>query len=162
MTSDQCDGNLPSPVAGWIRNYAVNNIWRVSQFYEVDDLCQDGLLLAVSVRNRYGRPGVDIAHPHFMSLVQTAFIRHVIDMGRRQQLALAVGDAIHIADLGTSEVSVRERYSFPDTPLGVLARCVVELPVLNRVVRHSWLHPTAPLKRPRRTESDLRMFLCDC
>src|SRR5215467_7284560 len=57
-------GALPSPVVGWIFNYAAQNHWRVSGFYDIDDLCQDGLLIAVICRNRYGIPGIDITRKY--------------------------------------------------------------------------------------------------
>src|SRR5215471_18719058 len=100
-------GALPAPVAGWVRNYAVANYWRIegNASYAIDDLCQDGLLIAVSCRHRYGTPGVDITDQHFMSLVQSSFKRHVIDLVRK----LAVrGDTVYVADQGTSDISVRE------------------------------------------------------
>jgi DNA-directed RNA polymerase specialized sigma24 family protein len=149
----QRSGGVPLPVVGWIHNFAVNNYWRVSAFYELDDLCQDGLVCAVKCRNRYGTPGVDISHPHFMSLVQTAFNRYLIDLTRRQLVT-----TIYLADLGADEIAVREKYSIPENPLGELARCIEELPdYLYRVIMCLLTDPG--FRRSRRDERDLRAFL---
>lgn len=149
-------GGLPSPVVGWVINYAKRNYKRVAGFYEIDDLCQDGLLIAILCRNRYGVPGVDITHPHFMSLVQSSFSRHIIDLTRK----LAVrGDTLFIADMGGSEIAVREKHSVADIPLGELARFMEEWPeYLRRTVRH--LIERVPVQR--HLEIELRSILCDC
>jgi len=154
----QSGGGLPLPVVGWIHNYALHNYWRVSGFYEVDDLFQDGLVCAIKCRNRYGTPGVDISHPHYMSLVQTAFIRYLIDLTRQRASA---GSPVYLADLGSDEVAVREKYSTPDSPLGELARRIEELPdYLYRMLRCLITDPQFRVKR--RDERDFRLFLRDC
>jgi hypothetical protein len=147
-------GGLPSPIVGWVYNFSVTNYWKVSAFYELDDLFQDGLVCAVKCRNRYG----GITDPHLMSLTQTAFSRHLIDLTRRFS---AVGDPIYLADLGSDEIAVREKYSHADYPLGELARCVSELPDhLYQIFRYLLVNPHLRVKR--RDEHDLRRFLCDC
>jgi DNA-directed RNA polymerase specialized sigma24 family protein len=141
-------GALPSPIVGWIYNYATSNYWRVSGFYELDDLCQDGLLIAVICRERYGVPGVDITHPHFMSLVQTTFKRHLIDLVRKLEVR---GDTLYLADQKVSEVAL--------PALGELARYMEEWPeYLKRAVRH--LIDRLPIQR--HLEIELRQILCDC
>jgi DNA-directed RNA polymerase specialized sigma24 family protein len=153
----QRSGGVPLSVVGWIHNFAVKNYWRVSAFYELDDLCQDGLVCAVKCRNRYGTPGVEISHPHFMSLVQTAFTRYLIDLTRRQ---LVTGPTVYLADLGTDEIAVREKHSVPDYPIGELVRCIEELPdYLYKVLMCLLTDPG--YRRGRRDERDLRLFLCD-
>ena len=141
-------GALPSPVVGWIFNYAAQNHWRVSGFYDIDDLCQDGLLIAVICRNRYGIPGIDITHPHFMSLVQSAFKRHLIDLTRKHEVR---GDTLYLADQKVSDVAL--------PALGELARYMEEWPeYLKRAVRH--LIDRLPIQR--HLEIELRQILCDC
>jgi hypothetical protein len=154
----QSGGGLPSPVVGFIYNFSVTNYWRVSGFYDLDDLCQDGLMCAIKCRNRYGTPGVDIAGPHFMTLLKTAFNRHLIDLTRHWA---QVGDLVYLADLGANEVAVREKYSLPEHSLGELARYVEELPdYLHRVIQCLLVDSRFRVKR--RDEHDLRRFLCDC
>jgi|SRR5215469_14487589 len=149
-------GGLPSPIVGWVINYAKNNYWRVAGFYEIDDLCQDGLLIAVLCRNRYGIPGVHVTHPHFMSLVKTAFERYLIDLVRKYKVR---GDTLYVADLGISEIAVREKHGIADIPLGELARYMEEWPeYLRRAVRH--LIERIPVQR--HLEIELRQILCDC
>jgi hypothetical protein len=93
-----------------------------------------------------------------MSLVQTTFSRYLIDLTRKYA---CVGDPIYLADLGTDEIAVRERYSPAEHPLGELARCVEELPdYLYRLIRTLLTDPGLRVKR--RDEYDLRRFFCDC
>lgn len=76
--------SIPKPVLGWIANYSRKNYWRVAAFYELDDLISDGAIKALEVMDRYGIPGIEIDHPHYMALVKTCFFNHIMDLLRRQ------------------------------------------------------------------------------
>lgn len=153
MNCVQRGGALPSPIVGWIHNFAVHNYWRVAGFYELDDLCQDGLLCAVRCRNRYG----DITDQHLMTLVKTSFNRYLIDLTRRYR---AAGDVVYLADLGVDEVAVLEKYSVAENPLGELVRCIEELPDYLYWVIKCLLTDTS-FRASRGDQRDLRYFLCD-
>lgn len=86
---------LPKSVVGWIFNHARKNFWRVSSWYEIDDLIQDGIVCAYKCLDRYGRPGIDIDEPHFMRLVQTTFFNHIAEMLRHSRAI----DEINIQDI---------------------------------------------------------------
>lgn len=48
---------LPAQVVRWIRSHSAKNYWRVTGWYELDDLIQDGLLKAYQCLEKYGAPG---------------------------------------------------------------------------------------------------------
>lgn len=87
---------LPKSVVGWIYNHSTKNYWRVAGWCELDDLIQDGLLVAYRCQERYGESGKDIDPPHFMALVKTAFYRHITEMLRHSradhELVSKIGD----------------------------------------------------------------------
>lgn len=65
---------LPVEIRRWVISYAKKNYWRVVGFYDLDDLIQDGLMVAIKCRQKYGS---DLDPPHFMSLVKTSFYNHI-------------------------------------------------------------------------------------
>lgn len=122
--------NLPKPVVGWIHNHAAKNYWRVANWCELDDLIQDGLLVAYKCKTRYGRPGKDIDHPHFMALVKTAFYNHIAEMLRHsraeQETVVRLGDAVVQVDGEMSDDAALDRLA-PAVPpdqdfVAILAR----------------------------------------
>jgi len=80
---DYASSGLPKPIVGWIVNHATKNFWRVADWYELDDLIQDGLMVAYKCRERYGEK---LDPPHFMALVKTAFYRHIAELLRHSRL----------------------------------------------------------------------------
>jgi len=135
--SQDCDSTygLPGAVVGWVRRHASKNYWRVANCCELDDLIQDGLMVAYKCRSRYGEPGVDLDHPHFMALVKTAFYRHIgqILRGSRAEQALIsrLGDMAGEMDEG----DVLDRVARPVEPEQDFAVLVAQLPeMLRRVV----------------------------
>lgn len=87
---------LPKSVVGWIYNHASRNFWRVADWYELDDLIQDGLVGAYKCLEKYGEPGKDIDPPHFMALVKSTFYNHIGDLlrhsRREQECTRRLGD----------------------------------------------------------------------
>jgi hypothetical protein len=104
---------LPKSVVGWIINHSTRNFWRVADWYELDDLISDGLLVAYKCRERYGEPGKDLDPPHFMALVKTSFYRHIGDLLRvsraEQEVTVRIGDAAG----ESSEASFLDRAAEP-------------------------------------------------
>ena len=84
---------LPKSVVGWIVNHATSNYWRVADWYELDDLIQDGLVKAYQCQQKYG---ADQDPPLFMAQVKKAFYRHITDLLRdsrpEQACTSRVGD----------------------------------------------------------------------
>lgn len=76
---------------GFIAKFARRNYWRVADWYDLDDLVQDGWLCYYKCRDRYvgrGRPlparDPDPDHVRWMmSLVMTSFARHVHTLASR-------------------------------------------------------------------------------
>jgi hypothetical protein len=104
---------LPKSVVGWVVNHATKNFWRVADWYELDDLIQDGLLVAYKCRERYGEPGKDLDPPHFMALVKTSFYRHIGDLLRVSRAEQAVTDRIGDVAGESSETIFLDREAQP-------------------------------------------------
>jgi len=106
---------LPRSVVGWIYNHSRKHYWRVAAWYELEDLIQDGLMIAYKCQQYYGKP-VDpvpgkvsrvrfgeVDSAHFMSLVQSAFRNHIGQLIRKKR---AVDDTMtKIDDLSVVDTS---------------------------------------------------------
>lgn len=68
-----CD-RLPVEIRRWIISHSRKNFWRVAGFYDLDDLIQDGLMIACKCRQKYG---TNLDPPHFMQLVKVSFYNHI-------------------------------------------------------------------------------------
>lgn len=66
---------------GWLYRYAQRNYWRVSSWYDIDDLVQDGHMHYCRVVDRYP-DAVD--PPHIMRLFQITFINHINDLVKKK------------------------------------------------------------------------------
>lgn len=70
---------------GWICNIAAKEHRRLSRWYEIEDLIQEGYLCFCRCWDKY-QDMFDVANPskqqrrHFMSLVQTTFLNHLKNM----------------------------------------------------------------------------------
>lgn len=103
MLTKEC--GIPSQIVGWIHNHAKKNLWRVAAWYEIDDLIQDGLMIALKCRDHYG----DVEPKHYMRLVQTSFYNHMGQLIRKKR---AVDDSctkISDMDRTKSEETILER-----------------------------------------------------
>jgi hypothetical protein len=87
---------LSRPVIGWIKNHSSRNYWRVAKWMDLADLVQDGIMIAYKIEKRYGRPGIDIDEPHYMSLLKKSFHNHIADLLRRSRGDMA---EIHFSDM---------------------------------------------------------------
>ena len=73
-------------VRGWLKRIAVSNYWRVSGFYELDDLVSDGYLCYYEVRLRYPNA---TARQHIMRLFQVTYLNHIHDLAKKRTLTLS-------------------------------------------------------------------------
>jgi hypothetical protein len=71
---------MDEPARGWMINYARKNFWRVSSWYEMADLIQDGYLTYYRIADRY-REAIT-SRAHMMSLFKVSFINHVHDLAK--------------------------------------------------------------------------------
>lgn len=71
---------LDKGLRGWIVNTARVNYWRVSSWYQLDDLIQDGYLCYSKVASKYTTAN----QKHLMALVQRTFINHITDLARNR------------------------------------------------------------------------------
>lgn len=90
---------IPCQVIGWIANHARSNFWRVAPFYELDDLIADGVLLAYKCYTKYGIPGLEIDHAHYMTLVKRSFHNHIGDLLRKQRELHGMTKTIRFGDI---------------------------------------------------------------
>lgn len=81
---------------GWIKNKARQEYWRVSRWYELGDLIQDGYLCYLKCRNKYalnppdpGAMPLNTSMPtndqrrHFMALVKTTYFNHIMTLSSK-------------------------------------------------------------------------------
>ncbi len=82
---------LDRGLRGWIVNTARAQHWRMASWYTKEDLVQDGYICYVKCWNHY-RELFDVPNPtkaqqrHFMSLVQTSFLRHITTLSSKSSL----------------------------------------------------------------------------
>lgn len=91
-------------VRGLIVNTAKRNLWKVANWYELEDLVQDGVMIWLKVRGHYYPKGVtDIKH--LTSLFKTSFSRHIIDLAAEKRYGeeLAISQFIGPDSDGTHE-----------------------------------------------------------
>jgi hypothetical protein len=87
------DVYFDSGMQGWIKTKARQEYWRVSRWYELSDLIQDGYLCYLKCRNKYALsppdPGAqdlftsnpsDGQRRHFMALVKTTYFNHIMTL----------------------------------------------------------------------------------
>lgn len=101
--------NMDRGVRGWLYNTARENFWRVADWYEFDDLIQDGMLHYVRVTQKYS----DVKEPrHIMRLFQTVYTNHIHDLAKkRRRYELECNEA----SIGLSVAEVRTtRTQAPD------------------------------------------------
>lgn len=73
-----CD--MDSGAQKWMIRYARKNYWRVSKWYEFEDLIQDGYMTFYKCRTRY--PNIKDA-PHVMAMFKIMFVNHVTSLSNR-------------------------------------------------------------------------------
>lgn len=67
--------------AAWLQRTAAKNLWRVPDYYELDDLVSDGMECWVKVTQRYSNVK---SAAHLMALFKTTFTNHVHDLARKK------------------------------------------------------------------------------
>lgn len=83
------DPFLDAAMRGWIVNFSKDNFWRVEQWYEFEDLVQDGYMCYAKCRQYYNHIS-NLRHPgqserrQFMRLVQTTFTNHIHKLANRR------------------------------------------------------------------------------
>ena len=95
---------------GWLVNYARANYWRVSTWYELDDLVQDGLLTYTRIVQRYGHVK---DRRHIMGLFKRAYVNHIHDLAKKKT---RTSPEIRESDLGAPiDQTSASLYATPDT-----------------------------------------------
>ena len=152
--SSSNDYGLPKPIIGWIVKHATKNFWRVADWYDLDDLVQDGLLCAYKCKDRYGEPGVDIDPPHFMSLVKTTFHRHIAELLRHsrgeQEITYRIGDAAG----EMTETDFLDRKAEPVEPMQDLVALIAGMPEALRKAVMLYINDPRKLRRRSRLDGD--------
>lgn len=138
---------------GWILKTAKQNYWRVKDFYELDDLVQDGFLKFEHVRNRY--PNVT-SKANLMALFKRAYTNHIHDLARRKAKVRACFD--NECDLGFSMERLRYTMMPNTSPTIALLR-----PELRALFKALLTDPRAAEKLARkldRTRQTTNDFFC--
>lgn len=142
------DYGLPSSVVGWIYNNSRKNYWRVAEFYEFNDLVQDGLMKAYQCLNKYGKPGVDIDPPHFQSLVKSAFRSHLGDILRKHR-RVNITKRFEESEVLYGDNAGADRYVEPVQPEQDFAVFVMTLPDMLRKAVEVYLREPEKLRNLR-------------
>lgn len=71
---------LDEGMRNWIIAYAKANLWRVPNWYQWEDLIQEGFLCYCKCCLKYK----NISKKHFMALVQRTFVNRVTDLSRKK------------------------------------------------------------------------------
>lgn len=104
---------LNDSIIGWIYNESYRQLWKVNRWCDFEDLVQDGLVLALKCRQRYG---TELDPPHFLALLKTAFYHHIVDLQRRS----GVGTEFRVPELDETFNSEQDAFvslrgaEFPD------------------------------------------------
>ena len=68
-------------IRSWLFSYAQKNLWRVPEWYDIDDLIQDGYMCVAKCEQRYTHV---TSRPHFMSLIKVTFSNHIHDLSTKK------------------------------------------------------------------------------
>lgn len=82
--------SMDQGVQGWIFNTARENFWRVAEYYEFEDLLQDGGMIWAKIVRRY--PGAE-NQKQFMALFKRAFTNHIHDLSKKASAIRYVREA---------------------------------------------------------------------
>lgn len=141
---------LNDVIIGWIYNESFRNLWKI-QWYDFEDLVQDGLIIALKCRERYP----DVEPAHFMALVKTSFRNHIVDLQRK------IGTELRVADLEeiefVSETQAFDMLRGAELPEQEFACTLNELPEPIKAVLQLFLSP----ENLRRLRLPLRETLTD-
>ena len=81
---------LDAVLRGWIVNTAKKELWRMSDWYSLEDLVQDGYLCYCKCRERYKKDKqlwsvapTKMQRRWFMALVQTAYYNHIMTLATK-------------------------------------------------------------------------------
>jgi hypothetical protein len=72
---------IQNSLIGWIYKQSSKHYWRVSGWYEFDDLIQDGMYVAIKCQTKYGK---NLPEKQFAALVRTAFTNHITDLANKR------------------------------------------------------------------------------
>jgi len=89
-------------IAFWIYRHSTNNLWRVAGWYDLEDLVNDGMVIALKCRERLGR---DVDVKLYNSYVRRAFHNHIGELIRKKRSL----DEVCFLDLADSDQSVSGR-----------------------------------------------------
>lgn len=79
--------DMDNGAIGWLYKTAKRNYWRVSYWYEFDDLIQDGYMHYWRVRRKY--PDIT-KRAHIMRLFQITYINHIHDLSTKRTRTIEV------------------------------------------------------------------------
>lgn len=141
---------LNDSIIGWIYNTSYTNLPSLNKLYDFEDLVQDGLMIAIKCRIRYG---YDIDPAHFTSLVKTSFTNHIIDLKRKKS---RLPEFVDIDEIETVEPSEQELVctlnELPE-PVKAVLRLFLSLDTLRKLrmpMRATLTETETPAKRLKR------------
>lgn len=104
------DPYLDRAMRGWLIRTATKNFWRVADWYDLDDLIQDGYLCYYKCYRKY-RHLTELRHPRqedkrrFMALVQATFTNHITNLANsRTQTVETPLSNTELTDVGVEAI----------------------------------------------------------
>lgn len=94
-----------SSIIWWIYSNAKRNLWRVGSWYDLEDLINDGLLIALKCRQKLG---TEVDDKHYNSYVRKAFHNHLGELIRRKR---GVNEVSFLDVVGRSDCDLTEQES---------------------------------------------------
>lgn len=105
--------SMDRALRGWLHNTAVENYWRVADWYELDDLIQDGYCVFLKVSARY--PNV-ANQKNLMALFKVAFVNHIHDLSKKKTRGSIVARehdlGVDIADIAPDSPDIHLAFAF--------------------------------------------------
>lgn len=152
---------------GWLVVVARDHFWRVAQWYDFDDLIQDGHMIWWHVFNRYEREtGRVRSRPHLMRLFKTSYLNHINQLANRKTknaCELLAGDLV---DESNTSGNIWDLFDIA-FDIGDVDRMIFEAPSMVRTLLTKLFYepPTAawrsaPRRRLDGTRTDLNTKLC--
>jgi DNA-directed RNA polymerase specialized sigma24 family protein len=160
----KADNFLDDGMRGYIHNKARKEYWRVSSWYGLEDLVQDGYMCYAKCKARYA--GTVTEQRHFMALVQTAFHNHIMTLAGRHHL-VKESTISQLTPEGKQEAAVWDAITPPEGESATFRTLLAQAPaefkqlisllVKDGVEAYKWVKPEGSRKAVRQTTNE---YLC--
>ena len=141
----------------WIFATARKNLWRVPEYYDIDDLIGDGYLIYAECRRRYRSRVTE--RRHFMALFQRCYGNHITDLAHKRSKNVTV----LLDESPDDNVTLFERLMPPVFPEAELSALLQEMRFpLNALVKLFYSDSGLALLHnlPQNPHENINTYLC--